>query len=242
VVRAVLDPAPEWVADLDDQVRRALGVVRRVTDLPGGAATLLLERLAEPGREAGLSGLLAVWSWLSGLASGRGGGDGTGADIKPPDRVRAWNGVAPVVVDAAEVAVVDEPKWLQRNDIGPFVVAPMGGAESLADLLDVDLATERADGVVTSEGVAEPVPAVVREVLPGAPEEWHRHERLEVDGVPVAWWVDDAGDAHAFDSAGLGRALAWSSGRWAARHALAAVLAEPGRAADVVLDVAFEPS
>ncbi|MFL6099582.1 MAG: sacsin N-terminal ATP-binding-like domain-containing protein [Actinomycetales bacterium] len=238
VVRALLDPAPDWVAGLDDGVRRALGVVRGVTDLPGSAATLLLERVAEPGREVAVSGLLAVWSWLSGLASG--GGGGPGRDVKPPDRVRAWNGDAPVIVDAAEVSIVDEPKWLQRNDIGPFIVAPAGSADALADLLDVDLAIERADGVVTSEGVAVPVPVVAREVLPGSAEEWHRHERLEVDGVPVEWWVDDTGRAHAADASGLARALAWSSGRWGVRQALAAVLAEPQRAPEVVLDVAFE--
>lgn len=236
-LRALLDPAPEWVGALDDEVRRALGVVRHVADLAPGAAGLLLDRLAEPDRAVGLSGLLAAWAWLATLATQAPAG---AADVKPPDRLRAWDGAAVVVAGEADVVVVDEPKWLQRNEIGPFIVAPAGSAESLADLLDVDLATDRADGLVTSQGSAEAIPTVGREMVPGGPEQWWRHEALAVDGQPVDWWVDDDGRAHARDAHGLARALAWATGRWDLRHVLAALLTEPERQAEVVLDAAFD--
>ena len=53
------------------------------------------------------------------------------------------------------------------------------------------------------------------------------HEGLVVAGRPVPWWVAD-GVVHCEDStAGLGRALAWVTGRWADRHELAALLEDP---------------
>jgi hypothetical protein len=97
----------------------------------------------------------------------------------------------------------------------------------LADLLDLDLASERADGVVTSEGLAAEVPSVAATALPGVPRQWMEHEVLTVDGHAVDWWVDDDGVPHAATSDGLARALAWAAGSWASRHLLAEVLADP---------------
>jgi hypothetical protein len=68
---------------------------------------------------------------------------------------------------------------------------------------------------------------------------WCEHEVLVVDGVEVDWWVDDAGLAHASTVDGLARALAWGCGRWSARHAVAAVLADPATAGDLLVDEAF---
>ena len=53
------------------------------------------------------------------------------------------------------------------------------------------------------------------------------HSELEVAGRRVPWWV--AGDVvHCEDTTeGLARALAWTTGRWADRHLLAALLDDP---------------
>jgi hypothetical protein len=230
-VRALLDPAPEWVAGLDQEVRRVLGVVHDLDDLSPDAVPLVLDRMAEPARELDLVGLLALWAWLADAAD-------RGVDLLPPHRVRAWDGAAVVVVDARSAVVVDQPKWLQRNDIGPFVIAARG--EAVADLLDLELASERAEGRVTSVGAEEPVPGGAARLLPSAPTRWRRHDRLEVDGRDVDWWVDDEGAVHARSLDRLGPALAWAGGRWSARLALAAVLRDPGAVAEMEVEAAFD--
>jgi hypothetical protein len=144
------------------------------------------------------------------------------------------------VFDAEQVVVVDQPMWLQRNDCGPMVLAPSGQAAALADLLDLDLATERAAGLVTSSGTKEPVPAAVGVVLAGPAVEWFHHGALQVDGIAVDWWVDADGRLHANGPGGLSRALAWSAGRWRSRFLLDAVLTDPARTADLVADAAFD--
>jgi hypothetical protein len=225
-VRALLDPAPEWVSGLDREVRRVLGVVRDLGDLSPATAAVVLDRMADPARGLELPDLVAVWAWLA----------NSSADPLPPALVRAWNGSASVVVESA--VVVDEPKWLQRKDLAPFVIAAQG--EALADLLDLDLASERADGRVTSIGVDVPVPDVVARLLPSAPADWCRHDRLEVDGCEVGWWVDGDRRVHAAAVDGLAPALAWVSGRWADRFALGTVLRDPGAIVGIEQDAAFD--
>jgi hypothetical protein len=235
-VRALLDPAPEWVAGLDHEVRRVLGVVHDLEDLTPGATAVVLDRMADPARELGLADLLALWAWLAEASAD------SSSEVTPPERVRAWDGEGSLIVDASAAAVVDEPKWLQRNDLGPFVIAGQG--EALADLLDLDLASERTEGRVTSVGVEESVPRAVAGVLPyaptTAPSTWWRHQRLEVDGREVGWWIDDDGRIHAQGLEQLAPALAWAAGRWADRFALAAVLRDPAAAATLALDAAFD--
>jgi hypothetical protein len=129
---------------------------------------------------------------------------------------------------------------LQRKDFEALVIAPAGRAADLADLLDLDLATERVAGAVTSLGGDEAVPAAVAEVLAGSPDSWRRHARLEVDGIAVDWWVDETGQAHAVTAAGLARALAWAAGSWPSRFVVAAVLADGRSTSAVVADAAFD--
>ncbi len=230
----LLDAAPPWVAELDDQVRRALGVVRSLADLEPAAAGLVLDRLAEPDRVLSVATVVRLWAWLAGVA------DQT--DAAPPERVRALDGDGLVVVDGAGAVVVDQPMWLQRKDIGAFVIAPAHGAPQLADLLDVDLARDRAAGAVTSLGAPAPVPVPdeVTALLGPGPTEWHRHSGLTVDDVPVGWWVDGDGGVHARDHVGLARGLAWASGRWASRFLVAELLAGPERATALLVDAAFD--
>ena len=84
---------------------------------------------------------------------------------------------------------------------------------------------------------------MVRAVLPHAPERWHSHDQLIVGEpggeVEVDWWVED-GAVHAATVDGLARALAQAAGAWPRRLLLAAVLAEPDRAADLLSEAELE--
>jgi hypothetical protein len=146
------------------------------------------------------------------------------------------------VVPAGDALVVDDPRWLQRTDLGGLVVAPSQGAVALADLLDLDLASEAADGRITSSGVELDVPPAALELVrrngPLGREptvRWVEHDDLRVDGARVDWWVAD-GVPHASTGEGLARALAWAAGAWHLRHALAALLTDPAGAQRLLLE------
>ncbi|MFZ5870496.1 MAG: ATP-binding protein, partial [Actinomycetota bacterium] len=160
--------------------------------------------------------------------------------LEAPDRLPVPEaGGRVVVVDAEKVAVVDAPMWLQRADLGALLPVPLGTAEAVADLLDLDLASERAAGQVTGTGTQSEVPEPVRWLLPGCPPRWREHETLTVDGVAVDWWVDGHGTTavvHAVTLAGLARGLAQAAGRWDLRLPVEAVLLDPGAAAEVLAE------
>jgi hypothetical protein len=216
----VLATAPPWLRDVDPVVRAALGVVE-----PHGSQAVsvavagrVLAALSDPGRDLGALTCLRLWRLLAAAQ---------GVDLPAPQQIRVLDGERTRMSDPGSAVVPDDPRWLQRTDLGGQVVAPLGRAEALADLLDVDLASECAAGRVTSTGVAGQVPVVVHAVLPGAVREWLEHDVLTVDGCEVDWWVDDDGRAHAATTDGLARAVAWAGGAWSARFLVAAVLGEP---------------
>jgi hypothetical protein len=152
----------------------------------------------------------------------------------------AARGAEPVVVDAADVVVVDAPDLLPLFADRPVLVVPYRVAERLADLLDLGLASEAVVGEVTSEGERQDVPQVVRELMPWAPETYVEHDELVLDDeTEVEWRVAD-GDVHASTFDGLARALAWAAGRWDRRHLIAALLAEPERAAELAAEAYFD--
>ncbi len=221
----LLRRAPDWVSRLDDAVRTTLGVIDVATGAapPPELAQQLLDGLADVARPLSAARCLQLWRWLSGLAENAPAGEAAGGLAG----VRVLDGTGSRVVEASSAVVIDEPKWLQRNDLGGFVVAPAARAEALADLLDLDLASERADGAVTSTGRVRSTPDPVHVVLPQAATQWTQHDPLTVDGHAVEWWVDDDGVPHASTDAGLARALAWAAERWHLRHALAEALAHP---------------
>jgi hypothetical protein len=144
------------------------------------------------------------------------------------------------VIDAAHAVVVDGPMWLQREDLGGFVVASGAAADGLSDLFDVPMAQEVADGKIDGPGTAADVPAIVGELVPEVPPTWWEHEELTVDGVEVSWWVDADGAPHAATFDGLAKALAWASGRWDQRHLIRAVLNEPDRSSELLIDAAYD--
>jgi hypothetical protein len=159
--------------------------------------------------------LRALWIALSAVA-----------DVEPPDRVRAVRGNEVVVADAAEILVLDAPDLWPLVAAHPLVLAPYYLAPQLADLLDLPLASEEVTGQVESTPQRAVVPAIVRTVLPDVHAEYYTHDRLVVDGVEVPWRYT-AGAVHAAGTGGLASGLAWASGRWPARHLLAALLHDP---------------
>jgi hypothetical protein len=202
---------------LDAEFARALGVRTSLAELlaePGGANEVLT-RLADAARSVTRAQLRALWIALSAVA-----------DADPPDRVRAVRRNEVVVADAAEVLVLDAPDLWPLVADRPLVLAPYYLASELADLLDLPLASEEVTGQVESTPQRAAVPAIARAVLPDAPTEYYAHDRLVVDGIEVRWRYT-AGALHAAGLGGLACGLAWTAGRWPARHLLDALMRDP---------------
>jgi hypothetical protein len=105
----------------------------------------------------------------------------------------------------------------------------------LADLLDVALASEEIAGTVESDGEFRPVPDVVRELLPDAPDGYREHDSLIVDGADLPWRCT-GGELHAATVEGLAHGLAWAAGRWSARHLVAELLLSPEETARILAE------
>jgi hypothetical protein len=201
----------------DAEFARALGVRASLAELlaePGGPDELLW-RLADPARSVTRAQLRSLWIALSAVD-----------DVEPPDRVRTVRQDEVVVADAGEALVLDAPDLWPLVAGHPLVLAPYYLAPQLARLLDLPLASEEVTGQVESVRQHAVVPAIVRAVLPEAPEAYYAHERLVVDGVEVPWRYTE-GAVHAAGLVGLAGGLAWAAGRWGARHLLAALLGDP---------------
>lgn len=230
---ALLAEPPAWVADLDPGIRAALGLVRTIGDLDARGVRRILDRLADPSLTVPVETMLALWAQFEDL-------DSSALEGPAPERVRVLTGDRTQVVSTRDAVVVDDPMWAQRTDLGGQVLASGAAADTLADLLDIPLASESAEGVVSDDGVRLPVPTAVRRLLPEVPRAWWEHDDLRVDGHPVDWWVDDEGRPHAATGEGLARALAWAAGRWDQRHAIAAVLAEPDRLPELLAESVYD--
>ncbi len=219
----------------DPALARTLGVRISLAELlaePGGADELL-DRLADPGRPVSRVQLRALWAALAAIA-----------EAAPPDRVRAVRGDEVVVADAVDALVLDAADLWPLVAAQPLVLAPYDRAQRLADLLDLPLVSEEVAGLVESSPARRPVPEILGAVLPDAPTTYCAHDRLVVDGVAVPWRYTH-GEVHASGPGGLARGLAWASGRWSARHLLAALLHDPGAAprllAEADLDADLPP-
>lgn len=218
---------------LDAGLVRALGVrddLDAVLTGPEGVHELL-DRLADTARTVPPAQLTAVHAALAALDPAR---------VDPPSAVRVGSAR---VVAAADAVVLDAPDLAAL--LGPMeaVPVPLSRARDLAEVLDLPLASEEAGGEVLSTGVARAVPPEARAVVPGCPRTYLHHDRLVVAGVgaPVAvTWRVVGGQAHASSAEGLARALAWSSGAWARRLLLGAVLAEPDRVGELLAESGLE--
>ncbi|HEY7816115.1 MAG TPA: hypothetical protein VIC62_22915, partial [Nakamurella sp.] len=216
------DPLP---IDLDAGSARWIGVR---TDLASAAAddpTGLLERLVDPDRAiapARVPGLTAAVIAALGAS-----------DIDLPDEVRTLTGA---VVDAESAAVLDQPWWVQVEDVGRLVP---GGVDppAVARVLDLPLVSALGSGPVGASG---PAPDA-------ADDRWRRAaaavgldpeavwltvaESLTVtvtgrDAAPVRWWGTDGRFASDGSAESLGRVAAWAAGRWSLRHLAVAAAAQ----------------
>ena len=151
------------------------------------------------------------------------------ANAAPPVRVRVVCGDEIVVADAEDALVLDAPDLWPLGAAQPLVLAPHDRATQLADLLDLPLVSEEIAGLIESSPERRPVPAIISAVLPDAPATYYAHDPLIVDGVSVPW-RHVSGAVHAAGPGGLACGLAWASGKWSARHLLAALLGDPGAA------------
>jgi hypothetical protein len=230
LLEGLYDPAP---TDREPRFLLGLGVrstLEALLDAPGGPGELL-DRLADPVREVSSAQLAALYRLLA---------DVPADNLIPPATLRAWQGGVMVIADAADVLVIDAPDLLPVLGDRPYVTAPAGRAVALADLLDLDLVSETITGAVTSQGQQRPVPEVVQDLLPEAPDTYVEHDELILDGRDEVTWRVLDGAAHASTFDGMARALAWAAGRWDRRHFVAAVLAEPERAEELAAEADFE--
>lgn len=217
-----LTDAPEWTQQLPTPVQRELGIVTAAADLGPTDWTRLLSTPSRPTRAS----LLALWRAMSGVEPP--------VDAYPPTQVWALGAdLEPTRTNNA--VVLDDARWLQRADLGPRLIMRAQVALPWADTLDLDLASERAAGVVTTTGTAASVPGFVHERFVDAPRSWWRHDGLAVDGQPVRWWVDRAGACHGVDLDSLAQALAFAVNAWPSRYLIARLLQS---ADDLTLDAA----
>jgi hypothetical protein len=154
--------------------------------------------------------------------------------------VRVVCGDEVVVADAEDALVLDAADLWPIVAAQPLVLAPYDRALRLADLLDLPLVSAEIAGRVESSPASRPVPAIVRAVLPDAPATYYAHDRLVVDGAAVPWRYT-SGAVHADGPGGLACGLAWASGRWPARHLLAALLRDPGASARLLAEADLDP-
>jgi hypothetical protein len=210
--------------DLEPELQKLLGVRAGLAVESTEDATDLLDRLADPARTVSRG---ITYRAYTALAEAVRDGVVDPAYLDPPPEIRTIDG------EVTDNGVVLDVPWLAPVT-DAYAVVDFDLAESLAELLDVPLASEAAPASPDSAGEQVPwvdLGAVVDacdladlDVPPGGPIV---HERLTVAGTHVSWWVD--GDTvHCEDSTdGLARALAWTTDRWADRHLLAAMLDDP---------------
>lgn len=219
-IAGLYDVAP---TDLEPELQALMGVRAELAVESTEDAADVLDRLADPARTISRGITHRAYTALAEAVRDE---IVDPADLDPPDEVRTSDGQ---VTDNA--AVLDAP-WLAPVT-GGYVAVDSELAEPLAELLDIPLASEVAP---TPESTGEPVRWVdlgaVVEVcdlvdLPVPQGGPIVHTGLVVAGRRVPWWVD-GGIVHCEDTTeGLARALAWTTGRWADRHLLAALLDDP---------------
>jgi hypothetical protein len=224
-LQGLYDPAtaaPEVLALL----RPPGSVADVLADVDG--AIDLLGRLGDPARTVRPAVLRTVYARLADALDG--------IDVDPPDRVR----VAPdrVVEDAA---VLDAP-YVQPL-VGKPLVPAAGAPGAVADLLDLPLAGELVHGTVTGVGerrrwadLPGAALAAARLDVTELRGDVEVHDRLDVDGRPIPWWPGADADHVDGTPESLGRALAWRTGAWSRRQALAEAFAFPDRAGELAAE------
>ena len=228
-----LDPADAAPIAADTEFLTALGVKTTALELlaAAGGPDEILDRLADPTLPVTRSQLTDLYCTLAEVPADR---------LTPPERLRATLDGALVVADADDVVIVDAPDLVPLLAGRPYLPIPLRHALPLADLLDLRLASEAIKADIADPGEVREVPEAIRTLLPDAPATYVEHDDLLLtDGTEVDWRVLD-GVVHTTTFDGLARGLAWAAGRWDQRHLVAAMLAEPERVADLLVEVDFE--
>lgn len=156
--------------------------------------------------------------------------------VGPPAQVRAVVDGDLQVVPAGDAVVVDRPDLLARVFPYAVVPVPLALAAPLAEVLDLQLASEvvQCTDLPTGKSISR------QESWPDAVGRLCRHEQLTMhdaggNAVDVDWAI--AGDVdHVCGVEGTARALAWRLGSWERRHELLAYLRGGRGDADSDLD------
>ena len=211
-----------------EDVLRALGVrtdVAEVLRRPDDLA-FLLGRLGDDARSPRRPDVVAIHaaiaeSWASRIHDAP----------EPPARVRAVRSDGSVVAaPAEECVVVDAPDLLAWAWAGgrAVLLARLVDAEILADLLDLDLASE-LPWPPPPTGRVRAVPEVLLALAPRSPATY-----VELDSDAVGWrFVDDTLYASTRD---LASAVAWAAGVWHRRHLLRVAIEQPDALATAMLE------
>lgn len=195
----LLDPAPAEHAPV-----LAAALARLDPGSPAGAG-LLLDRLADPARHPDAATTARVHGLLARAVA-------TGAldpdEVDPPARVRTADAATWAGEGAGAEALVLDDAWLAPLLTDARTVLTDAEPAALAELLDLDLASEVVTGRVAAPGTptrwAQDPAAVRRCAALGRPVPAgtvHRHDRLVVatgtGPAEVPWWVERGGTVHA---------------------------------------------
>ncbi len=225
----------ELPVPLDPTVATAVGVLGAGTDAVQSDPAELVNRLADPDRSVA-AGLVPGLTRLAAQALE------ADPEMDLPRSIRTLSGA---VIDADHAMVLDLPWLAQVVDAGSLVA---GGADPrrIAGLFDLDIAstaTEFAvvgaragelspDQVVAAERACLSVGSVYATLFPAG--SLRTAPGLSVRAgtgasVRVAWWAASDSPASGVgalvtdgSAEGIGRAIAWKSGRWADREMAAA--------------------
>ncbi|MEU6412099.1 hypothetical protein [Microbispora sp. NPDC046933] len=225
----------EAPSGIDGDALKMIGVRSTLAELldSHGGPEELLDLLADSSLEVDRAQLRSLWIALAAVDPTR---------VSPPEAVRAVLKGTVTVADVEDgPVVVEAPDLLPLVEDRPLVLAPFDLAEALSEVLDLPLAGEVVTGAVTSAGTDKPVPPEVRSLLPGAPATYVEHDELLVDGRPVPWRFFE-GMVHATGVDGLARGLAWASGQWGDRLAVAALLRDPARVPLLLAEADLDPT
>ncbi|MEV4456299.1 hypothetical protein [Microbispora sp. NPDC049633] len=225
----------EAPAGIDADALKMIGVRSTLAELldSHGGPEELLDLLGDSSLEVDRAQLRSLWIALAAVDPAR---------VSPPEAVRAVLKGTVTVADVEDgPVVVEAPDLLPLVEDRPLVLAPFDLAEALSEVLDLPLAGEEVAGAVTSTGAEKPVPPEVRSLLPGAPSTYVEHDELLVDGRPVPWRFFE-GVVHATGVDGLARGLAWASGQWGDRLAVAALLRDPARVPLLLAEADLDPT
>ncbi|MEP7054084.1 MAG: hypothetical protein ABI912_02405 [Actinomycetota bacterium] len=261
VLAGLYDVVPD-LAPATAELVVEIGTLASVEQLLGAgpeALVDLLDRLGDPSRSVERHQLRALYGPVcDALAAG-------GEDLRLPE-IRSVRGVvrasSVLAVAPADAVVIDRPDLLGLVGTRPVVPVPLASAIDAADVLDVPLAAELSAYAVRSAvtvakswgdlpGFAAAVERlglvgsdVAEDVARSTYDEYEHLVCADLEGVAtaVAWRLVEGRALVSRDQLvqGASRALAALLGCWQQRNAVAAMLAYPDRAGELLAEAELE--